>query len=550
MQRFTLAKRGWQIFFIAVAAFYLFGLGHLPLLGPDEPRYAQVAREMFERHDWITPTLGGHTWFEKPALLYWMMIAAFRVFGVAEWTARLGSACSGLLTVLIVYWMARRVERASVDGEAKGLAHWSSVVLATSLGLVTFSRGASTDIVLTMTLTLALACFFVAEIEEEARKRWWLLAGFYAGIGLSLLAKGLIGIVIPFGVVTIYFVLRREWPRRNVWLSLLRGVPLFVLVAAIWYAPVIERHGWTFIDQFIIQHHFARYVSNKYHHPQPFYFYLPVLLLLALPWTPFLLGAFGGVRRWQWRDAGAEGKLKIFALAWMLLTIGFFSLSRSKLPSYLLPVVPAAALLTGERLAQFVRGSWNGLWAMRATGIVLLVIGGAGLFYAAHSGSVSIVVAMIVVAPLIVAGLCNLIWTRRRLLCAIVSACAMLLSLALVIDWGADDFVKQESVRELMSSANARGYTHAPVYQMLTGERTAEFYAGGRLVYQADGDPVRFDGAGLAGDAAHESGQTILVIIPVEYLHQLTDYKAIETVVISDNGVHAIVAVKWKGKVE
>ncbi|HUQ32577.1 MAG TPA: hypothetical protein VM095_10685, partial [Pyrinomonadaceae bacterium] len=90
----TLAKRAGLLFFLAVAAFYLYGLGHLPLLGPDEPRYAEVAREMYLRGDWVTPTLGGHTWFEKPALLYWMMMASYHFFGVSEWAARLGPALS------------------------------------------------------------------------------------------------------------------------------------------------------------------------------------------------------------------------------------------------------------------------------------------------------------------------------------------------------------------------------------------------------------------------------------------------------------------------
>jgi 4-amino-4-deoxy-L-arabinose transferase-like glycosyltransferase len=546
LQRSTLAKRAWQIFFIAASALYLFGLARLPLLGPDEPRYAQVAREMFERRDWITPTLGGHTWFEKPALLYWMMMAAYSAFGVSEWTARLGSAFSGLLTVLIVYWMGHRVERASADVEASGLASWSSVALATSVGLLTFSRGASTDSILTLTLTATLACFFVSQIEDNARRRRLLLAGFYAGIGLSLLAKGLIGIVIPFGVVGSYFMLRRERPRLDVCLSLLWGVPLFLLVAAVWYVPVIERHGWTFVDQFFIQHHFARYVSNKYHHSQPFYFYPPVLLILVLPWTAFLLAALINARRWSWRGADALSKLNVFALAWLLLPIAFFSLSGSKLPSYILPVVPAAALLTGERLAGFVRGSWNGSWTMRATGVALLVLTVTGIVYARQLSGASVVMAVAVVAPLIVAAASALLWTQRRELCAALVACAMLALIALEVGWGLKMFARRESVRELMQSAAQSGYGDAPVYQMLTSERTAEFYAGGRLAYQADGDPVRFEGGVAAGDAARERGGVILVIIPVEYLNELTDYRAIETNIIGDNGALALVVVKSK----
>src|SRR6185369_8212833 len=131
-----------------------------------------------------------------------------------------------------------------------------------SLGLIVFSRAASFDVVITMTTAWALAFFLVSQFRESRQTR--LLVGFYVFVGLSLLAKGLVGIVIPFGVVGLYYLLRRAWPNRQVWLSLIWGVPLALAVSAIWYGPVIARHGWTFVDEFFIQHHFARYVSNKY----------------------------------------------------------------------------------------------------------------------------------------------------------------------------------------------------------------------------------------------------------------------------------------------
>ena len=167
-----LAKRSWLFFLLAASAFYLYGIGRIPLVGPDEPRYAQVAREMFMRGDPITPTLAGHPWFEKPALLYWMMMLSFGAFGVSEWSARLGPACAGLLSALLIYWMGRSVERASAEPKrAEGLALWSGVALASSAGLIVFSRGASFDIILTLTVTAALACFLVSEVETDEKRR-------------------------------------------------------------------------------------------------------------------------------------------------------------------------------------------------------------------------------------------------------------------------------------------------------------------------------------------------------------------------------------------
>jgi 4-amino-4-deoxy-L-arabinose transferase-like glycosyltransferase len=541
----TLAKRALLLFFLAAAAFYLYGLGHLPLVGPDEPRYAQVAREMYLRGDMVTPTLGGHTWFEKPALLYWMMMASYRLFGVSEWAARLGPALSGLLTAFLIYWMGRRVERAvgeeNKQGAGPGL--WSGVALASSAGMIVFSRGASFDVVVTMTMTAALSCFFVAEIERDEKRRRLLMAGFYAAIGASLLAKGLVGVVIPFGVVGLYYLMRREWPRRGLLLSALWGIPLALLVAASWYAPVIARHGWTFLDEFFIQHHFARFVSNRYHHPQAFYFYLPIILMLALPWTAFLVTGLMGARRWKWREPTVESKSRLFALAWLVAPVLFFSVSQSKLPGYILPALPGAMLLVGERLTRFVRDE-EGSAAMRVTGAILLLLALAGIVYAARSHEMTIPCALVISAPLIIAGALAIFWKGRRALRVELICSAMFIWVALILNCGVDRIVHRESVRDLVQMADARGYSSTPVFYMLTDDRTGEFYAGGRLGYRADGEPFRFDGADEAANAARQRGGVALVFVPTKWANQLTDYSAIETEIIGSNGVLTLAAIR------
>ena len=244
----TLAKRGTVLLLLAIVAVYFYGLGHLPLVGPDEPRYAEVAREMFLRHDLITPTLGGHTWFEKPALLYWLMILSFKLFGVSEWAARLPAAISGVLTVAAVFVIGRRVEHSNADYKLRDYAFLSTLAAATTIGIVVFSRAASFDILLTMTTTWALTFFILYELESSENLRDVFLPGFYAFIGLSLLGKGLVGIVIPIGVVGLYYLLQRRLPGRTTLFSLVYGLPLVLIVAATWYGPVIWRHGWPFID--------------------------------------------------------------------------------------------------------------------------------------------------------------------------------------------------------------------------------------------------------------------------------------------------------------
>ncbi len=545
MQPSKLAKRAWLLLFLVIVAFYLCGLGHLSFVGPDEPRYAEVAREMYLRHTLVTPTLGGHPWFEKPALLYWMMIASFAAFGVSEWTARLGPAISGLLTVAAVYWIGRRVELKNVTSEGK-LGMLSALVAGSSGGMIVFSRGASFDIVVTMTITIALGFVLAAEIDTDSKHCRWLLSGFYFFVGVSLLAKGLVGIVIPFGVVFAYYLMRRRWPRRELRFSLIWGLPLALVVAAAWYAPVIARHGWPFIDQFFIQHHFARFVSNKYHHPQPFYFYLPIILVLSLPWTPHLIDALAGARRWKWRSDDAEDKSRVFVLAWFLFPIIFFSFSGSKLPAYILPSLPAAALLAGARLQGFIRGE-KVSWAMWTVIAMLLLFAVGSIVYAERSGNISLRCALVIAAPLTLAGLVAIVWRRKRTLATVSIVLAVLLATQLALFCAADKRARRESVRDLIQLADARGYGTAPIFALHQIERTAEFYAAGRVAYGSDGEPVRFESAYEVAKQARQTRGPILVIVPVDYTPQLTNIKGIQAEIIGNNGRAAVVVVRADG---
>lgn len=542
MQPPTLAKRVWLLLFLAVIVFYFYGLGHLPFVGPDEPRYAQVAREMFLRRDPITPTLGGHTWFEKPALLYWLMMASFRFFGITEWAARLAPAISGLLTAAAVFWVARRASRASADETLCGFAPWSGLVAASTLGIIVFSRAANFDIVVTTSTTWALSCFLVSQFERSHKRHRRLLASFYIFVGLSVLAKGLIGLVIPFGVVGAYHLLRREFPPRGVLRSLFWGVPLTIAVSAIWYAPVIARHGWPFIDEFFVQHHFARFLSNKYHHPQRFYFYILIMVPLTLPWTVFLIDGLMKTGEWEWRGEDAKDKLRVFALAWLLLPLAFFSFSASKLPGYILPVLSAAALISGERLAKFISPGRDGFWAVRSTGAIIgLGVIAATVFvwpYLSFWG------AAMVAVPLIIAATVCLFFTHKRILCALSVICATFLVPALALNSGLAKLANRESARDLLQIAAAQGYGSAKVYALHQIDRSAEFYAAGRIVYAADGEPVKFEDPLAAVAAAEKSDSPILVIVPVEHVHQLLDLKSARTEVLCDNGVIALVGLR------
>jgi 4-amino-4-deoxy-L-arabinose transferase-like glycosyltransferase len=555
-----LAKRGWLLLFLSITAFYFWGLGTLPLVGPDEPRYAEVAREMFVRGDLITPTLGGLPWFEKPPLLYWMMIGGYRLFGVSEYAARLGPAICGLLTAVFVYWIGRTIEIDGTESTAgeenqrrNELGRFSALVWLSSLGAIVFSRGASFDIVITMTLTGAFACFFAWHVREgtlsgsdrENVRRQLLLVCFYLFIGLSLLAKGLIGIVIPFGVLLVYYLLRREWPNGKFLKSLVWGVPLALAVSAVWFVPMLSRHGWRFVDQFIIQHHFARFVTNKFHHPAPFYFYLPVLVALALPWTVFLGAAFFTSRRWHWRGQMPLDRLRVFAFCWMVVPLVFFSLSESKLTAYILPALPAVALLVGERISCFLNAQ-RGDFVLRGTGIFLVGLGIGGGWYLAHQSSLSVAWVALGMSPLIIVGATAMVRPQLRKALFILIPVALLVASAIGLSCAAPVLARPESVRDLLAVAAARGYGATPVVQLHTIERTAEFYAADRMTYEPDGEPVKLEGVAQVADVARRHGGVVLCFVPKEYEAQLTSYPNIQAEVMADNGRVSLVLVRVK----
>jgi 4-amino-4-deoxy-L-arabinose transferase-like glycosyltransferase len=543
LQPSTLAKRGSILLFLAFILFYFYGLGHLPFIGPDEPRYAQVAREMFLRRDWITPTLGGHLWFEKPALLYWLAIVAFKLFGVTEWSARATGAVCGLLTVAAVYWIGRRTAPGETNQDCGAIAFWSALVAGTSGGLIAFSRAVSFDIVVTMTIAWALAFFFAAELEadEKFRRRW--LIGFYFAIGLSLLAKGLVGFVIPIGVIGVYYALRGRAPARDLRLSALWGIPLTMIVAATWYGPMLWEHGTLFFNEFIIKHHFERFATNKYHHPGRIYYYLLILPLLALPWSALLVDGLLQARKTFWTGSDDSiSRLQTFALAWILLPLIFFSLSSSKLPGYILPVLPAVALLAGSRLAQFNSEAKNN-WAIRATGALGLVCAIALLVFAWQSGKVSVRAAFIIAALSGSTGILALFLRQQKKAAAILIGAATFAVVLVALSSLAPGVAEAESSRRLIQLADERGYAHAPVFGLQRDDRSPEFYAAGRVIYGEDHEPIMYDGIGQVIYESNLRKETTLFLIPLRDLESLRGAESLRTEAIANNGRVAIVAV-------
>jgi 4-amino-4-deoxy-L-arabinose transferase-like glycosyltransferase len=455
---------------------------------------------MYLRGDWVTPTLGGFNWFEKPALLYWFEIASYHIFGINEFAARLGPALCGLGTIFCL-WLVGRYAFPGAE-----LANWLAMLTASTLGIIVFSRGASFDIVITFAITASLTGFAIYDLTD--RRRFLPLGCFYFFVGIALLAKGLIGLVFPFGIVFLYQIFIRQWPDRKLMMSVLWGVPLIIAVAASWYLPMYLRHGYQFVDEFIIQQHFQRFTTNKYQHPQPFIFFFWVLPLMTLPWLPLFLagiwqtlvsllpvkGKFTQTEKEKTRFFGdSKNRIWFLALAWMLVPLIFFSFSGSKLPGYILPAVPGTLLISQIGLERFAIRS-----ALRRKLIMVISVG----------TFVIVVAALIFVVP---------------------------------------RFLRSETVKSLVATANAKGYQNLPISGFVTVSHNAEFYAAGRLIRDEDGKQHRFVGAAEIKDYIDAHGESpLLVFCPLEHVRHLTNSDLVHAQVLDENGEIAILIVRPK----
>ena len=317
----------------AVLVFLLlfFGLNGVGLLGPDEPRYAAIGRQMAESGDWVTPRLWGEAWFEKPALVYWMTALGFKAGLGAELAPRLPVA---LVSLMFLLFFQRVLER-----EFGRSAAWhAAAILATSAGWVAFSHIAVMDLPLAATFSAAMLVSL--DWIRTGRRKAAAIGGIL--LGLAVLAKGL----VPLALAAPFLWLGR---RRLAALAWFLGAA--VLAAAPWYVACAVENGRPFLEEFFWRHHFERYSSDTIQHVQPFWFYAPVLAAGLAPWTPLLMHLF---RRGFWSDAR-----RLWLLAWLGFGFVFFSASTNKLPGYLLPLFPAVCALLGIAAAEARSLRWT-----------------------------------------------------------------------------------------------------------------------------------------------------------------------------------------------
>ncbi len=468
MKGSTLQIRTELLLLIAFCGFlFFYGLGAFGLLGADEPRYAQISREMLDRSDWVTPVLNGKPWLEKPPLYYWQAMLSYRVGrallpasgGVTEQTARFPGAIDAALMIAAIYFFLRRFRAGTeLDG---------ALITASCAGVIGFAHAAATDMPLAATFTIALLSWY-AWYESRQRAA---LAIFYLSLALGTLAKGPVAPVLAAAIVVVFAAAKRD-PRiilKTLWLP---GILLFLVVALPWYVAVQIRNP-EFFRFFILEHNLARFSTNVYHHPQPVWFFLPVFLLAVMPWTVWLIAAVVERVRQMWGEgreafASPEDSWALFLLMWMFVPVLFFSLSRSKLPGYILPAVPAAALLVTDYLAarreKGIRLSWP-LAAAHGVLCGLLVFGAlsAASIAATHHlalGSWTYVAALIALVIALAIAIALVTSAGPRLVRS-ATMIAAIVSVAAVIRFAAPAIDATQSARPVAETI--RAFSREPV---------------------------------------------------------------------------------------
>lgn len=335
-------RRDLWLLAVAFGLLYLFRLGSYPLSNPDEGRNAEIAREMLATGDWITPRLNGVNYFEKPPLVYWVTAAGEAIFGLNEWAVRAVPALFAVWGVLLTYRAGRRLY-----GRDAGLA--AAVVLGTTLLWFAIGHIPILDMAVSMLMARALFRFIQGVNAPDAASRRRHFIHLYASMGLATLAKGLIGFLVTGAVMFLWLLVFNQWKRLRP-LHLPAGGLLFLAIAAPWHL-LVARANETWVHRYFVYEHFERFLTSAASRPGPWHYFVWIVIAGLIPWTGFLWPALRDALRGGWARR-EDNRVAWFLVTWAGFVFFFFSLSKSKLPPYILPVFPALALLIGAWLAK------------------------------------------------------------------------------------------------------------------------------------------------------------------------------------------------------
>ncbi len=465
-------------------------LNYRHLIPSDEGRYAEMAREMLVTGDWVTPRYNGYKYFEKPPLQVWATAAIFQVFGIGDWQARLWTALTGFLTILAIGFTGTRIYNAR--------AGWlAAVVLASSPMWVISGHFNSLDMGLSAFLVAALCSLLLAQTSHNKSScRNWMWA-CWVFMALATLSKGVIGAAIPAMVFVAYSISTWDW---KIWtrLRLFSGAIVFLLITAPWFILVAQRNP-EFLEFFFIHEHLQRFTQDAHSRTGPIYYFVPLLLIGIIPWVLQIPGAL--VQAWQERRR--EFSSGWLLVCWFVVIFAFFSMSRSKLPGYIIPIFPALALLIGHRLDRLL-GYSNSLgmpWKLQTLGFTLL--GCIGFFFLTEIGKQArpdeieayaqytywVIAALI---ALIGFSLFAIVQSKRNGLQSIVSfACGFFLC-AMIAGTGHETLGRAVSGIDLVNRVKASIPEKVNFYSVRLLDHTVPFYLGRTMIMVESPDELEF----------------------------------------------------------
>lgn len=470
----NISRRGLQLLLLAVVLIWFGNLEYRRLIRPDEGRYAEIPREMVASGDWTTPRLNGLKYFEKPPLQYWATAVAYEAFGEQQWTSRLWTALTGFAGILLAWFAGMRL-----FGRQAGI--YAALLLGSSMLYSMMAHINTLDMGVTFFITLGLFSLLLAQKEPQTaqRRNWMLLA--WAGLALAVLSKGLMGLILPGAALFLYSVFNRDvsvWKRMH-WFS---GLLLFMLIAVPWFVLVIKANP-EFFERFFIYEHYTRFTTKVHGRFQPWYYFVPILLLGMLPWTALMFDTL----LQTWRRSVQKVKTfnpERFLVVWVVFVYIFFSISDSKLPSYLLPMFPALALLMGKQLAEMNarRLFWLIVPVLPVVAILLGIIPSASReaadtplqqqMYGEYS------VWLVIAAATWLIGVGAALWLLRRenkMVAVIVLALSSLIAAQLATS-GYNTIARERSSYILADAIRPLIKPDAPFYSVYCYEQTLPFY--------------------------------------------------------------------------
>ena len=374
----------WLILISWIAFFW--NLGVLGVMDKTEALFVEVAHQVYLTDDWITPRWNWQTFFDYPIWGYWMVALSFKLFGVSEWAARLPVALTAIALVALSFYTLRYFGLNGQDEQLETRQKWIRAWIGTGIvalnpGWVGWGRTSVTDMFLSSAIAMAMLSFFLGYAQPDKPKvqqRWYLVAPVFAAI--AVLAKGPVGLLLPALAISIFLIYVGQFWQVLREINLIAMIGIFLVITVPWYAAATQVNGAEFIGTFFGFSNFQRFTSVLYRHAGPWYFYLPYCFILLFPWSLFLPLAIARLQFWRkkvWVSTPRNRQLGLFCFVWFMVILVFFSAAATKLPGYILPIVPAGAIMItlfwGEEMLVH-RGKVYQQWPFLTSGLITTLL--------------------------------------------------------------------------------------------------------------------------------------------------------------------------------